>query len=108
MFMKKRFLTGVATAAALFVGATMANAQTLTLGDIYAADHSNTLADKRFAELVSERTNGEVTIEVYGDSTLGNERELAESVVSGSVDIAPSGMSGIGLFFPELQVLELP
>ena len=108
MFMKKRFLTGVATAAALFVGATMANAQTLTLGDIYAADHSNTLADKRFAELVSERTNGEVTIEVYGDSTLGNERELAESVVSGSVDIAPSGMSGIGRFFPELQVLELP
>lgn len=108
MFRKNRFLAGAATAFALLVGATMASAETLTLGDIYAADHSNTLADKRFADLVSERTNGEVTIEVYGDSTLGNERELAESVVSGSVDIAPSGMSGIGRFFPELQVLELP
>ena len=86
-----------------------ANAETtFTLGDIYAANHSNTLADNRFAELVKERSNGEIVIEVYGDATLGNERELAESVVSGSVDIAPSGMSGIGRFFPQLQVLELP
>ncbi len=109
MFMKKRFLTGALTAFALTASTALAQAETtLTLGDIYAVDHSNTLADKRFAELVAERTKGEVKIEVYGDATLGNERELAESVVSGSVDIAPSGMSGIGRFFPELQVLELP
>lgn len=109
MFLKKRFLIGAFTALSLAAGTALAQAETtLTLGDIYAAGHSNTLADKRFAELVAERTNGEVTIEVYGDATLGNERELAESVVSGSLDIAPSGMSGIGRFFPELQVLELP
>lgn len=109
MFMKKRFLMGALAALVVTAGTVPAQAETtLTLGDIYAADHSNTLADKRFAELVAERTNGEVKIEVYGDSTLGNERELAESVVSGAVDIAPSGMSGIGRFFPELQVLELP
>ena len=109
MFDKKRFLMSAMTALALTAGVTMAQAETtLTLGDIYAADHSNTLADKRFAELVAERSKGEVSIEVYSDATLGNERELAESVVSGSVDIAPSGMSGIGRFFPELQVLELP
>ena len=106
---KNRFFTSLVTALALIAGATLAQAQTtLTLGDIYAATHSNTLADNRFAELVAERTKGEVKIEVYGDATLGNERELAEAVVSGSVDIAPSGMSGIGRFFPELQVLELP
>lgn len=109
MLAKKRFLLGALTALALTAGAPLAQAETmLTLGDIYAADHSNTLADKRFAELVAERSKGELKIEVYGDATLGNERELAESVVSGSVDIAPSGMSGIGRFFPELQVLELP
>lgn len=109
MLIKKRFLTGALAALSIAVGATYAHAQTtLTLGDIYAADHSNTLADKRFADLVAERTNGEVKIEVFSDATLGNERELAESVVAGSVDIAPSGMSGIGRFFPELQVLELP
>ncbi|KLK91618.1 hypothetical protein AA309_19005 [Microvirga vignae] len=106
---KKRFLLGAIAAIGLLAGGQAANAQTtFTLGDIYAAEHSNTLADKRFAELVAQRTNGAVKIEVYGDANLGNEREIAESVVSGSVDIAPSGMSGIGRFFPELQVLELP
>ncbi len=109
MFIEKRFLLGALSALALMASTGLAQAETtLTLGDIYAADHSNTLADKRFAELVAERTNGDVKIEVYSDATLGNERELAESVVSGSLDIAPSGMSGIGRFFPELQVLELP
>lgn len=109
MIYKKRFLTGAVAALALSVSSMMALAETkLTLGDIYAADHSNTLADRKLADLVAERTNGEVKIEIFADATLGNERELAESVVSGSVDIAPSGMSGIGRFFPELQVLELP
>jgi len=109
MLIQKRFLVTALAAFAIAAGTLPAKSQTtLTLGDIYAADHSNTLADKRFAELVAERTNGQVIIEVYGDATLGNERELAESVVSGSLDIAPSGMSGIGRFFPELQVLELP
>ncbi|MCO6052265.1 TRAP transporter substrate-binding protein [Mesorhizobium sp. RP14(2022)] len=106
---QKRFLSGALTAIALIANCISAQAQTtLTLGDIYAANHSNTLADQRFSELVKERTNGEVTVEVYSDATLGNERELAEGVIAGSVDIAPSGMSGIGRFFPELQVLELP
>lgn len=109
MRIQKRFLKSAIAAFVLSASSVLAQAETtLTLGDIYAADHSNTLADKKLSELVAERTKGEVKIEVFGDSTLGNERELAESVVSGSLDIAPSGMSGIGRFFPELQVLELP
>ena len=108
MQFKKRFLS-LGLAAILAVGTTAAYAQvTFTLGDIYARDHSNSLADDMFAKLVNERSNGEIKVEVYIDATLGNERELAESVVAGTVDIAPSGMSGIGRFFPELQVLELP
>ena len=109
MTIQKRFLSllgGVAFAAATLA---TANAQeTIVLGDIYAADHSNSVAEAYFADLVKERSNGELIIENYFDSTLGNERELAEGVVSGSVDIAPSGVSGIGRFFPQLQVLELP
>jgi len=106
---QNRFLTAAVAVAALLALAPQASAQTLiTLGDIYAATHSNSVGETRFAELVAERSKGELKIETYFDSTLGNERELAESVVAGSVDIAPSGVSGIGRFFPQLQVLELP
>lgn len=82
--------------------------EVLTLAEIYARDHSNSLGAIHFAELVEERSNGGLQIELYFDATLGSEREIAEHVVSGAVDIAPSGLSGIGLFFPDLQVLEMP
>lgn len=109
MDFKKRFLTCLGVGMALTLASFTASAQTVfTFGDIYAQDHSNSLAGKRFAELVNERSKGALKIETYFDSSLGNEREIAESVVSGAVDIAPSGMSGIGRFFPQLQVLELP
>jgi tripartite ATP-independent transporter DctP family solute receptor len=105
---RKRFLFAAA-AALTALGLSSAQAQTvLKLGDIYAKNHSNSMAADRFAELVAKKTGGEVKIEVYVDSSLGNERELAESVVAGSIDIAPSGQSGIGRFVPATQVLELP
>ncbi|WP_445503417.1 TRAP transporter substrate-binding protein [Microvirga sp. G4-2] len=106
----KRLMTIAAIGTAAMVTFTSASsAQTvLKLGDIYAQTHSNSLADKRFAELVEKKTNGAVKVEVYLDSTLGNERELAESVIAGTIDIAPSGLSGIGRFVPDAQVLELP
>jgi tripartite ATP-independent transporter DctP family solute receptor len=87
---------------------TQAQTVTLKLGEIYAAGHSNTMAAVRLAELVSQKTNGTLKIDVFADSKLGNERELAESTVAGTVDIAPSGMSGIGRFIQPLQALELP
>jgi TRAP-type transport system periplasmic protein len=107
-------LKRIATIAAISTAAVVAfasasSAQTvLKLGDIYAQNHSNSLADNRFAELVEKKTNGSVKIEVYVDATLGNEREIAESVMAGTIDIAPSGLSGIGRFVPQAQVLELP
>lgn len=109
MHTAKNLATGAAIALAAAMVFTSAQSQeVLVLADIYAEDHSNSLGDIRFKELVEERSNGELQIELYFDATLGSERELAESVVAGTVDIAPSGLAGIGLFFPELQALEMP
>lgn len=107
MDFKKRFLTSVLAGAILLTMPGIAAAQTqLTLADIYNEDHSNTIASHYFAEQVAEKTNGEIQINVFPNSTIGSEREIAESLVAGSVDIAPSGL--ITRFVPELQILELP
>lgn len=78
----------------------------LILADIYADDHSNTLGAQEFARLVGEKTNGDVKVNVFPNSTVGTEREIAESIVAGTVDIAPNGL--ITRFVPALQILELP
>ncbi|MGE4585116.1 MAG: TRAP transporter substrate-binding protein [Sphaerochaeta sp.] len=60
-----------------------------------------------FAEKVAEKTNGTVKVEVYPNSTIGNDRDMAEGLQLGSVDFAL--IAGVlGNFEPSLQILELP
>lgn len=60
-----------------------------------------------FAEKVAEKTNNTVKVEVYPNSTIGNDRDMAEGLQLGSVDF--SLIAGVlGNFEPSLQILELP
>lgn len=45
---------------------------------------------EKFAEDVAARTNGHVTVEVFGNGQLGTEKEMLEQVVAGTVQ----GMRG--------------
>lgn len=87
---------------------TWAQTVTLKFGDIYAESHSNSKGVFKFAELVGQKTNGQVKIDAFVDSKLGNEREQAEGVVAGTLDIVASGLSGIGRFVQPIHTLELP
>jgi tripartite ATP-independent transporter DctP family solute receptor len=99
-------LTAAATAS--LVRPARAQQTTLKLGEIYPESHSNSRGAMRFAELVADKTGGQVKVEVFPDSKLGSERELAEGVVAGTIDIAPSGLGGIGRFIQPIHALELP
>ncbi len=105
-----RTLERLATAlAAVVVAAGAAEAQTtLRLGNIYPASHSIGQAVDRLAELVARKTNGQVRIEAFHDAKLGSEREIAESVKAGSVEMTVSGLGGVGRFAQVVQVVELP
>lgn len=61
-----------------------------------------------FAEEVAERTGGRYTIEIYGASQLGNERDLVEGVSMGTVDMTLVTNAPIGNFVPEALVYDLP
>jgi TRAP-type transport system periplasmic protein len=104
--------TALACMAAIAASLTLpalARAQTvLRFGDIYAESHSNSKGAMKFAELVEKKSGGQLKVDVLVDSKLGNERELAEGVVAGTVDIVASGLSGIGRFIQPIHTLELP
>lgn len=60
---------------------------------------------EQFAADVAERTNGHVTVEVYGNGQLGTEKEMLEQVVAGTVQ----GMRGGQFdFSPRLLMFTLP
>lgn len=80
---------------------------TLKLGHIQSDQDVWHKAALFFAEKVAEKTNGSVKVEVYPNSTIGNDRDMAEGLQIGSVDFAL--IAGVlGNFEPSLQILELP
>ena len=81
---------------------------TIRFASLYNPDHSASRTADRFAELVGQKTAGRVKVEVFHSASLGSEREVAEGVRSGSIDMGYSGLPGFGSFAPEVHVLEMP
>ena len=79
----------------------------LKLGHIATENDAWHKGALKFAELVEQKTNGEVIVEVFPSSTLGNDRDLIEGMQLGSVDFAL--VAGVlSNFYEPYSILELP
>jgi len=62
----------------------------------------------KFKELLEAQTNGEVTITIYSNAKLGDERNLLESLKMGTVDMGVITGGPVINFLPSFGVLDLP
>ncbi|WP_376870619.1 TRAP transporter substrate-binding protein DctP [Albirhodobacter sp. R86504] len=77
------------SAAALSVAlVATAQADTLRLSTLKQPGSDGALAAQRFADLVAEKTNGDLTVKIYPGSQLGDWTEVYEQVIEGVVDLA--------------------
>jgi TRAP-type C4-dicarboxylate transport system substrate-binding protein len=63
---------------------------------------------RKLAELVEERSEGRLVIRIYTSGQLGNEPELFQGMMGGTVDIAVVAPGQIAEWVPEIALLELP
>lgn len=70
--------------------------------------HPTHLGLLRLAEVVSQKTNGDVRIEVFADRQLGEEREMVEGLQLGTVDMTVVSTGPLNAFVPQIAVLDLP
>jgi tripartite ATP-independent transporter DctP family solute receptor len=61
-----------------------------------------------FKEALERITNGKITVEVYSNSSMGSDRESAEAVQLGDLDIIAVTAAPLGGFIPEMAVLDMP
>ncbi|HEY8450791.1 MAG TPA: TRAP transporter substrate-binding protein [Natronosporangium sp.] len=61
----------------------------------------------RFKELIEEKSDGKITVKLYPGGQLGNEREINESILDGTVHIGVGAGALAGLA-PSVNLLELP
>ncbi|MCW3489415.1 TRAP transporter substrate-binding protein [Dethiobacter alkaliphilus] len=81
---------------------------TLRVGHVLSADHSYQMGLERFAELVDEKTNGSVKVQVFANSQLGNERDLVEGMQLNTVEMGLISTGPISGFVPEIMLFDLP
>lgn len=62
----------------------------------------------QFKKAIEEKTNGRFEIEIYPAGVLGKDRELAEGLQYGTIDLAVITSSPMGNFVPAFQTLDLP
>lgn len=78
---------------------------------VYSPGNENAVPTKsiiEYARLVSEASNGAITLDVHHSNELGNDAEAIESTRMGTIDIIFAGTSGFTAFYEPAKVLDLP
>ncbi|WZL72145.1 TRAP transporter substrate-binding protein [Clostridiaceae bacterium 35-E11] len=80
----------------------------LKAGHSVPPTHPYHLGLERFAQLINERTEGKVKIEIFHSAQLGNERDMIEGLQMNTLDMVVSSTGPIGGFEPKMLVVDLP
>lgn len=82
---------------------------TLKLAHTGSEVHQYHIAAEKFKELVEEKTDGQVAVEIYSNATLGGEGEVIEQVIDGTVDMTTvAADSNLANTVPEMNVFGVP
>ena len=87
---------------------TTATVRTLRLAHALTTDHPVHLGLERFAELVEERTDGRIAIQLFPNGELGDETTSLEQLQAGTLDIAKASAAPLGAFEPAFGVFSVP
>lgn len=76
--------------------------------NIHKPDYPNTVALDKFAELLKERSGGEITLKNFHSGVLGNQPDGIEQVRIGGLAVGNFNLGPIGPIAPEANVVSLP
>lgn len=80
----------------------------LSLGHIGSLEHLYHQTALKFAEEVSEKTDGKVIIDIYPSSQLGSAAEMIEAVKTGTLDITLTADGDLATYVPSFNVIPMP
>jgi tripartite ATP-independent transporter DctP family solute receptor len=85
-----------------------ARAVELKLGHVATTDNPYHLGAQKFAELVAERTKNQVTVRIFANAQLGNERDLIEGLQIGTIQMTIAANAPLSRYSPKVLLFDLP
>ena len=71
-------------------------------------EHQYQIGAEQFKKLVEEKSGGEMKVTIFPQAQLGGERDLAEGVRMGTIEMSSVAAGNMAGFVPELQVFGVP
>jgi tripartite ATP-independent transporter DctP family solute receptor len=81
---------------------------TMRVGHGYSAGQPQDDGIRLFAKRVDELTKGKVALQLFGDNSLGNDVQLIEGVLLGTIDATVVANAPLSNFVPEMRILDMP
>lgn len=81
---------------------------TLRLGHNMKEDSAMHVAAQKFAATVSERSAGQIHIDIFPDQTLGNDYQMVDMARDGELDILLTPTAKLSSLVPAMQYADLP
>lgn len=81
---------------------------TLRLGHPMAPGNNVTVGYEKFKQLVEERSNGQVKVQIFDSAILGSDRVTTESAQKGTLDLSSSSSPNMANFSKAFLVFDLP
>ncbi len=108
--MKNRSLLKLVLSTALLASCLGANAQVTKIRFSHAGPETATqhLAAVEFAKLVKERSKGQLEVQVYPSSQLGNDSTVLGAVRGGTIDMMMAGSGNFSGMSSKFEVLDIP
>jgi len=76
--------------------------------NIHVEGYPNTVAMDKFAELLNEKTGGEITLQMFHGGTLGSQPDAIEQVRLGGLEVGNFNLGPIGPIAAAANVVSLP
>lgn len=80
----------------------------IKLGHVEAEERSTHKASVEFKKYVEEQSKGAVTVEIYPNAQLGGDREMAEAVSLGTIQMTMPSTSVLTSYSPKFGILDMP
>jgi len=106
--MKRNVKKVLAAALIVAFAAGSAYARDFRSADVHPQDYPTVMTVKKIGEIVSQKTGGKYNVKVFGNSSLGSEKDTVEQVKIGALDMVRVSTAAFHGIVPESMVPSFP
>lgn len=106
--MRLALMSTVAAVAVTFAATTSAEALVIKSSDVHAMGYPTTDAIAAMGECLAEKTNGDMSIEIFHSMQLGGEKEALEQVQLGALEMTRVSVGVVGPIVDDFNAFNLP